>query len=134
MRNKLLELEKISRLLEPDAGERKDVRKKVITYTEDFIKKIEKTKAFNVSAENGAGLLNSPISESGISIDEIIPLIEKNIDFSGLNPASGGHLGYIPGGGIYFSALGDYLADITNRYAGVFYAGPGAVRMENQLI
>lgn len=51
-----------------------------------------------------------------------------------MNPASGGHLGYIPGGGIYYSALGDFLADITNRYAGVFFASPGAVRMENMLI
>lgn len=134
MRQKLLELEKTSRLLEPTAGERKEVRKKVITYTEDFIKKIEKTKAFNVSAENGAALLNSPISETGISIEESLSLIEKNVDFPGLNPASGGHLGYIPGGGIYYAALGDYLADVTNRYAGIFFAGPGAVRMENQLV
>ena len=38
------------------------------------------------------------------------------------------------GGGLYPSALGDYLADITNRYAGVFYGDPGAVRVENVLI
>jgi len=53
---------------------------------------------------------------------------------NGLNPASGGHLGYIPGGGLYLSALGDYLADVTNKYAGVHYASPGAVQMENMLI
>jgi aromatic-L-amino-acid/L-tryptophan decarboxylase len=51
-----------------------------------------------------------------------------------LNPASGGHLGYIPGGGIYYSSLGDYIAAITNHYSGVFFAGPGAVRMENMLL
>jgi glutamate/tyrosine decarboxylase-like PLP-dependent enzyme len=51
-----------------------------------------------------------------------------------LNPASGGHLGYIPGGGIYYSALGDYLAAIFNRYSGIYFAGPGAVRMEHMLI
>ena len=32
------------------------------------------------------------------------------------------------------SALGDYLAAITNRYAGIYFACPGAVRMENLLI
>ena len=53
---------------------------------------------------------------------------------TGLNPASAGHLAYIPGGGVYYSSLGDYLAAITNRYAGVFYASPGAVRMTNMLI
>ena len=61
-------------------------------------------------------------------------LLAANVDTPGLNPASGGHLGYIPGGGIYYSALGDYLADVFNRYAGIFYASPGAVRMENMLI
>ena len=64
----------------------------------------------------------------------MLDLLEERIDKTGLNPASGGHLGYIPGGGIYASALGDYIAAITNRYAGVFYASPGAVRIENALI
>ena len=52
----------------------------------------------------------------------------------GANPASGGHLAYIPGGGLYHSALGDYLAAVSNKYAGVFFTGPGPVRMENLLI
>src|ERR1051325_9980834 len=134
MRKRLLQLEKTSRLLEPDSGERKHVRKKVIDYTENFIRNIEKLKAFEFTDEKGAALLDSPISESGTNIEEALKLIEENVDHQGLNPASGGHLGYIPGGGIYYSALGDYLADITNRYAGIFFAGPGAVRMENQLI
>ena len=55
------------------------------------------------------------------------------MDRPGISPASAGHLGYIPGSGIFHSALGDYLADITNRYAGVFFASPGAVRMEHML-
>ena len=43
-------------------------------------------------------------------------------------------MGYIPGGGLYPSALGDYLADISNRYSGVAFAGPGAARMEFSLV
>ena len=134
MRKRLKELEKTSRLLEPDAGERKAVRKKVISYTEDFLKNIEKIKAYNITPDKGIALLDSPIEEKGRGIDELISLIKENVDTPGLNPASGGHLGYIPGGGIYYSALGDYLADVFNRYAGIFFAGPGAVRMENMLI
>ena len=89
---------------------------------------------YRVSDTNGIGLLNAPIAETGIDIKAAIDLIRENVDTPGLNPASGGHLAYIPGGGIYYSALGDYLADVFNRYAGVFYASPGAVRMENILI
>ncbi len=134
MIKKLKELEKISRELEPTSSERKKVRKKVVSYSESFLNDIEKLKAFNQTIAKGIDLLGSPVSEKPIDIDKAIKLLEKNVDYPGLNPASGGHLGYIPGGGIYFSALGDYLADVFNRYAGVFFAGPGAVRMENMLI
>ena len=69
-----------------------------------------------------------------MDIHQIIELIRHNVDRPGLNPASGGYLGYVPGGGIYPASLGDYLADISNRYAGTFYASPGAVRIENMLL
>jgi glutamate/tyrosine decarboxylase-like PLP-dependent enzyme len=134
MREKLLELEKASRILEPGAAERAAVRGPVLTYSEDFLDRIEEIKTYTVSDEKGAGLLRSPISREGIGIEEVLALLRDNVDTQGLNPASGGHLGYIPGGGIYYSALGDYLADVFNRYSGIFFAGPGAVRMENMLI
>lgn len=134
MRNKLLELERTARLLEPSAELRRSAQEQVLAYTEDFLDRIETIKAYERDAGTGEDLLNSPISEQGIGIENVIAMIRENVDTPGLNPASGGHLAYIPGGGIYYSALGDYLADVFNRYAGVFYASPGAVRMENMLI
>ncbi len=134
MRKAILELEHLSRMLDPTSDQRADTRNKVVDYTESFLNNIESLKAFNASSDNGLGILDSPISEIGIGIDEAISLIHENVDKPALNPASGGHFGYIPGGGIYYSALGDYLADIFNRYAGIFFAAPGAVRMENMLI
>ena len=132
--NKLRELEKTSRLLEPNAEERKTVRDSVIDYTEKFINDIETIPAFNEGRKASEVFLHSPITETGIALPEIMDMLKSGMDEPALNPASGGHLGYIPGGGIYYSALGDYWADITNRYAGIFFAGPGAVRMENMLI
>jgi len=127
-------LELASRVLEPNAAAREAVRSHVVKYSEDFLNNVDDLKAFNISDAKGIGLLDSPIAEEGIGIDEAISLIRDNVDEPGLNPASGGHVAYIPGGGIYYSALGDYLADVFNRYAGVFYASPGAVRMDNMLI
>jgi glutamate/tyrosine decarboxylase-like PLP-dependent enzyme len=106
----------------------------VVAYTEGFLESIEKRKAYESKSDMGLGLLKSPIGESPIPATKALDLIRRFVDFPALNPASGGHLGYIPGGGVYFASLGDYMADVTNRYAGVFYAGPGAVRMENQLL
>ena len=134
MREEIELLERESRLLEPDAARRADVRGAVIEYAERFLDRIESLKTYNVTDDKGRGLLASPFTEEGIDVDEAIRLISEHVDTPGLNPASGGHLAYIPGGGIYNAALGDYLADVFNKYAGVFYASPGAVRMENMLI
>jgi glutamate/tyrosine decarboxylase-like PLP-dependent enzyme len=131
---RLTELETISRLLEPDANQRKTVRDAVLNYTEGFINNIETLPAFSEERKASEVFLHSPINEEPGSLPEILNMLESGMDEPGLNPASGGHLGYIPGGGIYYSALGDYWADITNRYAGIFFAGPGAVRIENMLI
>lgn len=134
MRSQIEALEKIARQLEPVTGKRDAVRKKVIDYTEQFINHIETIKAFEVSNEKGAGLYSFPIAEDPADIETVLSLLRKHVDHTGLNPASGGHLGYIPGGGIFYAALGDYLADVFNRYAGVYFASPGAVSMENLLI
>lgn len=134
LKEKLLELETVSRLLEPAAPARQAARDRVIEYSEEFLNDIDQLKAFQVTAESGAGLSRTPIAEHGIDIAQVVELLRENVDKPGLNPASGGHLGYIPGGGIYYSALGDYVADVFNHYAGVYFAGPGAVRMENLLL
>jgi glutamate/tyrosine decarboxylase-like PLP-dependent enzyme len=73
-------------------------------------------------------------SDEGEALEPLLQAFKEEIIPTGINAAGPGHLGYIPGGGIYEAALGDYLADVTNRYAGIFYASPGAVRMENALI
>jgi aromatic-L-amino-acid decarboxylase len=128
------EAERRARLLEPTAGERLAMRERVVGYAERFLDRIGDLPAYVTTEDKGKGIFDSPIMETPGSIETAIDLIERHVDRPGLNPASGGHLGYIPGGGIYHSALGDYLADVSNRYAGVSYGGPGAVRLEQMLI
>jgi aromatic-L-amino-acid/L-tryptophan decarboxylase len=128
------ESEQLSKALSPDISQRAATRDKVIQYTETFLEALNHKKAYVVTADKGKALLDSPVSEDGADIETLIALIKRNVDEPGLNPASGGHLGYIPGGGIYTAALGDYMADISNRYSGIFFASPGAVRMENMLV
>ncbi len=134
LRDDILAVETVSRQLEPTPDEREHARSEVVAYAENFLSKIDSVKAYTKTEDKGIHLLDSPIGEHGIDIEDAIELIRENVDRPGLNPASGGHLAYIPGGGIYYSSLGDHLAAVFNRYAGVFYASPGAVRMENMLI
>lgn len=49
-------------------------------------------------------------------------------------PTSGRFFGYVPGGGLPSAAVGDYLAALTNRYAGVYAASPGAAEVENSAV
>lgn len=115
--------------------EREALLKKVNNYTEAFLNTLPQKKAYEKKGyEKDKRDDEFKIKNEVTSLQEALTLIEERVDRPGLNPASGGHLGYIPGGGIYTSALGDYIAAITNRYAGVFYASPGAVRVENSLI
>jgi aromatic-L-amino-acid decarboxylase len=48
----------------------------------------------------------------------------------GFDPANPGFVGYIPGGGLYAAALGDFLACALNRYTGVAAPAPALVQLE----
>ncbi|PCH66260.1 MAG: amino acid decarboxylase [Bacteroidetes bacterium] len=134
MIERIKHLEVIARQLEPISEERNKLRNKVIQYSESFLDNLEDSKAFLQTEDKGIKVYDSPISEEPADLDELLGILKENVDKPGLNPASGGHLAYIPGGGIFPASLGDYIAAITNHYAGVFYPSPGAVRIENLLI
>jgi glutamate/tyrosine decarboxylase-like PLP-dependent enzyme len=124
----------MSRRLEPGPEERAQVRSAVVEYAESFLERLPQLKTYEYRKEAAKQLRGSPIGDEASDIGELMALVQQCVVEPGLNPAHGGHLAYIPGGGIYASALGDYLADITNRYAGIKFAGPGAVEMENMLL
>ena len=134
MIERIRKLEAVARRLEPDGHARERIREHVTEYSEEFLDRVDDMKAYDDRKELARELRTSPIGEDPTDIEELLPLLKRAVDTPGINPASGGHLGYIPGGGLYYSALGDFLADVTNRYAGVAFAGPGAVEMENMLL
>ncbi len=129
----VLKLEEKSKLLEPDQQTRDRLLETVHEATSEFLKKTEDGPAY-VGNLDVIKLLDVPFDEEPTKESEVFNLIKRAVDVPGINPASGNHLGYIPGGGLYTAALGDYWADITNRYAGIFFANPGAVKVENELI
>lgn len=122
-------------LLEESPMERKELLDKTLIFGEHFLNDLSHLNAYNdPSKSNLSTDRKFAINEKSSDIDEILSLLEEELLKPGLNTASGANMGYIPGGGIFSSALGDYIAAISNKYAGVFYASPGAVNMENELI
>ncbi len=45
-----------------------------------------------------------------------------------------GYLAYIPGGGLFATAIADLVADVFNRYTGIFEAAPALVGLENDVL
>ncbi len=134
MKNRIKELEQTSKILAPSAEKRREWNHEVLKYSEAFLKDIDHKKAYYGSTGKALDIYHFDVEEEAAHLKDLLSAIEENIDKAGINAASGGHLGYIPGGGIYPSALGDYIAALSNRYAGVFFAAPGAVRLENMLL
>jgi glutamate/tyrosine decarboxylase-like PLP-dependent enzyme len=131
--DKLAALERISRQLDPDQDTRTAMLEEVQDYVESFLSQLPETKTF-VRDEGRKGFGDALIGENPAEISQLLALFRREIDTTGINPASGGQCGYIPGGGLYPSALGDYLADVSNRYSGVSFAGPGAAQLELTLV
>ncbi|MBN4046990.1 aminotransferase class V-fold PLP-dependent enzyme [bacterium AH-315-P13] len=131
LKQQILELQGISSALEPTETERNQYIEQVNNYTNSFINALENTNAYSKETESDNVFA---ISSKKKTLQEILKIYDDEVASKGINPASGGHIGYIPGGGIYTSAIADYLADITNEYSGMYFASPGAVAMENELI
>ncbi|MBT8219825.1 MAG: amino acid decarboxylase [Bacteroidia bacterium] len=134
MINEIRDLEKQSRKLEPTIEKRTLWNQKVQAYADHFLDDFNHHHTFVESKDPGKQIFDFPIEEQGKPIEPVLKCLRENVDTPHINPASGGHFGYIPGGGVYMTALGDYLAAVTNRYTGIFFACPGGVRMENYLL
>ncbi len=134
MIDELNALEKISRQLDPPSNQRMEWAQMVVEHADGYLNDLEENKAYFQNDDNGAGILKYDISEEPSELSHLLDGFQSHIQDDGINAASGSHLGYFPGGGLFPSALGDYLASISNKYAGIFYAAPGAVRLENLLI
>lgn len=127
----LATLERTARELEESPATRQAWTERVVAFAHAVIDGLPRRKAWDLAGGARAALLDLGVPEQPAAFDRVLDLIEREIDGPGLQPASGGHLGYIPGGGIFPGALGDLIAAVTNRYAGMRHAAPGAVHVEN---
>ena len=128
----LSSLEEKVRLLEPEVSVREEITNQVFDYACRFVDGLESSLSYSQLTQ-GDALSDLAIGEP-VEMDKILEVLSTEVDKLGINSASGGHLGYIPGGGVYSSALGDYLAAVANKYAGIFFSAPGAVRLERMIL
>lgn len=100
-------LERESRQLEPLAENRARLRDAVVAHSETFLDDIDDRAAIDERSTPGDAWRALDIDEQPENLDSVLRS---------------------------FDAMGDFLAAVSNRYAGVSFPSPGAVRMENALI
>ena len=132
-REKIQALEQVARQLEPASDPREELLGRVGSYVHEFLETLPDAQTYCPDSGESA-VLSTDFPEHATPLKTLLHEFRVSVNGPGINAASGGHMGYIPGGGVYPSALGDYLADATNRFAGIAFASPGAVRMERALI
>jgi aromatic-L-amino-acid decarboxylase len=78
--------------------------------------------------------LAEPLPETGSPVSGLLDLFFERAVPPSFNTASPGYLAYIPGGGLFHSAVADLIADSTNRYSSVYAAAPALAQIEMDVI
>ena len=73
-------------------------------------------------------------SESGIALNELLPLVQRDVFADCMNLMHPRFFAYIPGPGNYLSAIADLLVSGHNVFAGVTPHNQGATRVEQATI
>lgn len=129
---KLKQLVNLAHQLDPDENYRSDITAKAGTYASRFLQELPKMPGYRGGTFEKLNAMK--IDDHGKSIEQLLEVLQTEVDAIGINTASGKHMGFIPGGGLWASSVADMLAATTNRYAGIAYSNPGTVKIETQVI
>jgi aromatic-L-amino-acid decarboxylase len=120
--------------LEPDKREREALNEAILDYLDEWYERAATMPASGVDLDPSlAAKLARPPNEEGRSLGEILEDLQGAGQSGVLHP-SGGHLSYIPNGGLYTAALAEMLAAGLNRYTGVAAAAPGMSAIEHGVV
>lgn len=87
--------------------------------------------------ENSAEIVRSlrePSPEKGTDFESLLYFFMNKVIPVSINTPHPAYLGYIPGGGLYPSAIADFLGAATNRFTGAWFAAPAAARLEANVL
>ncbi len=78
--------------------------------------------------------LVEPMPEAGAPVSELLDLIFDRAVKPAYNTASPGYLAFIPGGGLFHTAVADLIADSINRYTSIFAPAPALAQLEANVV
>jgi glutamate/tyrosine decarboxylase-like PLP-dependent enzyme len=130
-RNQIAKHRERMRPLEPDAHQRAELGAQALGHSLAYLDGLEAGPSNRPRSEVFARTLVPEFPVEGRDPASIFEYIEKCVDAPGFATASPRFMAYIPGGGLFHSALGDLIAATSNKFSGFESASPGAVRLEN---
>ncbi|MCH7824454.1 MAG: aminotransferase class I/II-fold pyridoxal phosphate-dependent enzyme, partial [Acidobacteria bacterium] len=81
-------------------------------------------------AEKVARSLIEPLPEEGEPYEGLLERLFDEVIPLGFNAAGPGYLAYIPAGGLFQAAVGDFIAGSVNRYTSIWIPAPGLAQIE----
>lgn len=99
------------------------------------IESLPEQPAVNVEgATEYARTLIEPLPRHGERYEQLLDFLFDEAIPRSFNAAGPGYLAYVPGGGLFHSAIADLIADAVNRYVGVCAAAPALVQLEANVV
>lgn len=117
--------------LEPDADRRRELGGQALDHALAYLDQVEEAPSNRAWSEVFLQTLAPEFAEEGRDPAAVLDYVATCVDRPGFATTSPRFMAYIPGGGLFHSALGDLLAATSNKYSGFASASPGAVRLEN---
>ena len=132
--DRLEELERIARPLEPDSGTRREMGRAALMHAESLLDWLDSAPAHTPNRGASEELESAPIGRAPIGFSRALDFLTHHVDRSAQTPTAAGFFAYIPVGNLYPAALGEFLAAVSNRYSGSAIGCAAAVHVENQVL
>jgi aromatic-L-amino-acid decarboxylase len=101
----------------------------------EHIKKLPEAPSFNLeNSVETARSMREPPPERGADFASLLAFLMHQVIPLSIATPHPGYLAYIPGGGLYPSAIADFIAAATNRYVGAWFPAPAAARLEANVL
>jgi aromatic-L-amino-acid decarboxylase len=121
--------------LEPDAAEMRALVDAAMKHIVAHIESLPSQRAINIDgATERARELIEPLPRQGTSYETLLDFLFSEAIPRSFNAAGPGYLAYVPGGGLFHSAVADLIANAVNRYVGVCAAAPLLVQLEANVV
>ena len=120
--------------LQPDRAAMETIGRDALDYVIRFIEERETAPAADMDGayEVAAGLRGPPPDE-GRPFAAMLAEVERAAS-KAYDTAGPGYLAYIPGGGLLAAAIGDLIADVTNRFTNLAAPSPAMVQIEANVV